>query len=185
MNTEHDPFELASRPPLSPPVDGWPQIAHALRKRQRRRLATVWLSTAAALTLAAGLAWQLPHFVTITPAPIEALPVVTAPVDSSADPEKSVLPEAVTAQDNLEALIELSQQLERNLRLVRAEIDAMPAQSVVYQDEREDLVAQVDDALNLKPDSRELWSQRVNLLLDLEQLYQRELRRDYSNVASL
>ncbi|MNC99181.1 hypothetical protein D3C83_173790 [compost metagenome] len=61
----------------------------------------------------------------------------------------------------------------------------MPAQTVVYQVELEDLVAQVDDALSLKPDSRELWSQRVNLLLDLEQLYQRELRRDDSNLASL
>jgi len=39
--------------------------------------------------------------------------------------------------------------------------------------------------LSMRPDSLELWSQRVNLLLDLSQLYQNQLRRDYQRMASL
>ena len=176
MNEERDPFELSALPPVTPPGDVWPGISHALQQRamqqQRRRRATsAWLGVAAGVTLAVGLAFQLSRS---APSP-QAEPTALA----------ETAPKAVTAQDNLEALIGLSQQLERNVRMVRSEIDAMPAQSVVYQIELEDLVAQVDDALSIHPDSRELWSQRVNLLLDLEQLYQRELRRDDSYMASL
>ena len=180
MNQERDPFELSALPPVTPPGDVWPGISHALQQRaaqqqRRRRVSTTWLGMAAGVTLAIGLAFQLSRS---APDP-QAEPATVAGATPSAAPK------AVTAQDNLEALIGLSQQLERNVRMVRSEIDAMPAQSVVYQIELEDLVAQVDDALSIHPDSRELWSQRVNLLLDLEQLYQRELRRDDSYMASL
>ena len=61
----------------------------------------------------------------------------------------------------------------------------MPTDALVYQIELEDLVAQVDDELSMRPDSLELWSQRVNLLLDLATLYQNQLRRDYHAMASL
>ena len=44
----------------------------------------------------------------------------------------------------------------------------MPAESVIYVTELEDLVARVDHELSITPESVELWSQRVNLLLDLE-----------------
>jgi hypothetical protein len=61
----------------------------------------------------------------------------------------------------------------------------LPTDSLVYQVELEDLIAQVDDELSVRPDSLELWSQRINLLLDLSQLYQNQLRRDYHRLASL
>ena len=52
-------------------------------------------------------------------------------------------------------------------------------------DDAADLVAQVDSELSVAPDSADLWSQRVNLLLDLSQLYENSLRRDYYRMASL
>jgi len=58
-------------------------------------------------------------------------------------------------------------------------------ESLVYQVELEDLIAQVDEELSANPDSAELWSRRVNLMLDLSGLYQNKLRRDYSRMASL
>ena len=180
MNRERDPFELSSLPPVTPPGDGWPEIATVLQKRQRKRLATAWIGAAAVIALAIGIGIRFSRNTPETQTSVQNAANEVQPAE--VNPASR---EAVTAQDNLVALIGLSQQLERNVRLVRAEIDAMPAQSVVYQIELEDLVAQVDDALSLDPDSRELWSQRVNLLLDLEQLYQRELRRHYSSVASL
>ena len=61
----------------------------------------------------------------------------------------------------------------------------MPSSSVIYQVELEDLVAQVDEELSMRPDSMDLWSQRINLMLDLSQLYQNELRREYHRMASL
>ena len=61
----------------------------------------------------------------------------------------------------------------------------MPTSSVIFQIELEDLVAQVDEELSMHPDSMNLWSQRVNLMLDLTQLYQNELRREYHAMASL
>jgi hypothetical protein len=68
---------------------------------------------------------------------------------------------------------------------MRANVGVMPAEMVVYQVELEDLVAQVDGAISLKPDSSELWRQRVNLLMDLNQVYGAGLRREYQQVASL
>jgi hypothetical protein len=61
----------------------------------------------------------------------------------------------------------------------------MPTASVIYQVELEDLIAQVDEELSMRPDSMGLWSQRINLMLDLSQLYQNQLRRDYHRMASL
>ena len=61
----------------------------------------------------------------------------------------------------------------------------MPEQALIYQVELQDLVAQVDEAINQNPQSRELWSQRVNLLLDLNQIYGAQLRREYDQLASL
>jgi len=82
-------------------------------------------------------------------------------------------------------LIALSQQLESNLRKIRSQTGVMPTSSVIYQIELEDLVAQVDEELSMRPDSVDLWSQRINLMLDLSQLYQNKLRRDYHAIASL
>lgn len=87
--------------------------------------------------------------------------------------------------DTIATLVGLSQQLESRLRGLRAEAGMLPADTLMYQVELEDLVVQVDDALSRRPDSRALWSQRVNLLLDLNQLYHQELRREQLPIASL
>jgi len=87
--------------------------------------------------------------------------------------------------NTLDSLIALSQQLESNLQKIRSQAIVMPTSSLIYQIELEDLVAQVDEELSMYPDSVELWSQRINLMLDLSQLYQNELRREYDLIASL
>ena len=173
----HDPFRLAGLPQLEPATDAWPQIEEALRRQKTMPRTWTWLAaSAAALALATGLYWQLPG---AQPVDGLVLPVAgetqgTGATDSTAQ-----------SSNNLEALVSLSQRLERNLRAMRTETGVIPAQSLVYQVELEDLVSQVDEAINLNPDSRELWTQRVNLLLDLNQLQRQQLRREYSQVASL
>jgi hypothetical protein len=166
-----DPFQLSGLPPPQPPGDPWPAIAAARRRRQRRRVGA-W-AAAAAVTLALGLSWQLRQG---GPGSESGPSAVTAVQQAG--------PEALAA-DPLVALVQLSQQLEARLRQLRAQAGAMPSEALIYQVELEDLIAQVDEAINRQPDSRALWSQRVNLLLDLNQLYQRELRREYGLVASL
>jgi hypothetical protein len=89
------------------------------------------------------------------------------------------------AQDSLDAMIALSQQLEGRLRTIRADVGSLPSSAVVYQVELEDLVVQVDEELSRQPDSLPLWNQRVALLLDLERLYANSLRREYHRMASL
>ena len=86
---------------------------------------------------------------------------------------------------SIDSLVNLSQRLERNLRVIRREVDVMSGQALIYQVELEDLVAQLDEAINWQPESKALWAQRVNLLQDLNQLYQQQLRRDVSQIASL
>jgi hypothetical protein len=161
MQKELDPLNLGSLPMVDPPEDNWPQIRQALLRQNRgqrvRRIAGASLAAAAALTLAIGLFIQQP------------------------DPK----PEASMAPTTLDSLITLSQQLEKGVRSYRAEFGGLPTDSLVYQVELEDLIAQVDDELSARPDSTQLWSQRVNLLLDLSQLYENQLRRDYHRMASL
>jgi len=61
----------------------------------------------------------------------------------------------------------------------------MPAKSAIYVAELEDLIAQVDNELSLKPDSIDLWGQRVNLMLDLARIYQQQWQIDYGRMAAL
>ena len=161
MQKKRDPLNLSSLPLVEPPEDNWPQIRQTLLRqnhRQRfRRIAGASLAAAAALTLAIGLFIQQP------------------------DPQA----EAAKAPPALDSLIVLSQQLENGIRSYREEIGGLPTDALVYQVELEDLIAQVDDELSIRPDSTRLWSQRVNLLLDLSQLYENQLRRDYHRMASL
>jgi len=160
MQKERDPLNLSSLPSVAPPDDGWPHIRAALEKRQRRQRWTRYsgsvLGLAAALMLAVGLFIQQP-----------------------------VTEDAVAPPQALESLISLSQQLESRIRTYRSEVGDLPTEALVYQVELEDLVAQVDEALSMNPDSTELWSQRINLMLDLSKLYQNQLRRDYSRMASI
>ncbi|MFC1688113.1 hypothetical protein ACFL0N_04420 [Pseudomonadota bacterium] len=159
MQKERDPLNLSSLPLAAPPADNWPEIKRALLRQSRRqrflRLAGGSLAAAAAVTLAIGLFVQQP-----LPQPAEVRP---AP----------------------DSLITLSQQLESSIRSYREEVGGMPTDSLIYQVEIEDLIAQVDEELSVSPDSTQLWSQRVNLLLDLSQLYENQLRRDYDRMASL
>ena len=96
-------------------------------------------------------------------------------------------PELVMDADaeTLGSLIAMSQTLEGRLRQLRDNTGAMPANSAVYIAELEDLVAQVDGQLNFAPDSVDLWGQRVNLLMDLELIYQHQFEREYGRMASL
>ena len=176
-----DPFRLAALAPPVPATDAWPHIEAALPRRRRIRHGTTGLASAAAICLAIGLYWQLPRLQPggelTQPLAAQAAATGTVAVNAAAD--------GATAADNLAALVSLAQQLERNLRALRAGTGEMPAQFLVYQVELEDLVSQVDEAINLQPESRELWSQRVNLLLDLNQLQRQQLRREYGEIASL
>ncbi len=169
MQKERDPLNLGSLPLVAPPSDDWPLIRSALVKHQRRRRITRYsgglLAMAAMLMLAVGLFVHQP-----------ALVPPSAPENTTA---------ATAAPQTLESLITLSQQLETRVRSFREDVGGMPTDSLVYQVELEDLIAQVDDELSMRPESLELWSQRINLLLDLSQLYQNQLRRDYQRMASL
>lgn len=160
MQKERDPLNLGSLPAVAPPSDGWPFIRAELEQQQRRhrwaRYSGSALAVAAALMLAVGLFLH-----------------------------QSVLEDPVAAPLALDSLITLSQQLETRVRGYRTDFGGLPTESLVYQVELEDLIAQVDEELSMSPDSTELWSQRVNLMLDLSGIYQNQLRRDYSRMASL
>ena len=174
-----DPFELSRLPLAVPSRDAWPAIAAAVQRRRRGR-AGIW-AAAAAVTLALGLAWH-------TRAPVPAAGAGSSQGMSSFDTAgvaRPAVPGAATASSTLASLEALSRQLEQRVRYLRSEAGALPAETLVYQVELEDLVAQVDDALSRQPGSPELWSQRVNLLLDLDQLYRQSLRREQAQMASL
>ena len=180
MQPEKDPLNLGSLPLVSPPTDDWPVIEAALRKQNsRKRIVAVAGSTlaiAATIILAVGVFVYRPFS---TPAGTSSpQQLQTAQLEN---PASSDGPQTNT----LNSLIALSQQLESNLRKIRSRVGVMPTSSVIFQIELEDLVAQVDEELSMHPDSMNLWSQRVNLMLDLTQLYQNELRREYHAMASL
>jgi len=172
QTANRDPFGLKRLPEPEPPGDAWPHIAAALERNQKNRRTKYRLAAAAVVILALGVFWQLPK------APIAMGTQTPAVAEISPTP-------ATAGENSLESLISLSQKLELSLRARRAELGVVPAQALIYQVELEDLVSEIDEAINQEPQSRELWSQRVNLLLDLNQLYERQLRRDYRQIASL
>jgi len=188
---QEDPLNLQSLPLISPPADGWPAVEAALRRDARRR--ALWryaggaLAAAATVTLALGLYLRGPvdgdtgfgDELVAGPADAETADPDTAP------PATDDAGAALAAPATLDSLIALSQQLEARLRAVRAEGGSLLASAVVYQVELEDLVIQVDEELSRHPESLALWHQRVNLLMDLEQLYENRLRREYQRMASL
>lgn len=179
MQKHEDPLGLQRLPLVAPPRDGWPEVEAALRTDRARRRAvryTGWsLAAAASLALAFGLMLQKP-----APGPAGLNPDASPALAQRAE---QAGPQA--AAGTLDAMIGLSQQLEKRLRSVRAGVGDLPAGSVVYQVELEDLVAQVDEQLSSSPDSLNLWGQRVNLLMDLQNLYENRLRREYRQMASL
>jgi hypothetical protein len=183
--TAHDQWEQNSSDPLGlreldaiePGYDGWDQIESALLENQAGkrslRRAGSWLAVAAGLVLVVSMTL----FNTENSTPISP---------SSSGPATSVVNSAsVPVQDNINALIGLSQNMEEQVAKLRQETSSMPAESAIYVAELEDLIAQVDNGLSLAPDSIDLWGQRVNLLLDLAQIYQQQWQKDYGRIASV
>jgi len=180
MQQEIDPLNLGSLPLVSPPADDWPMIEAVLRKQNsRRRIVALLggaLAIAATVILVVGVFLYRPYSIPAGTSVSQQL--TTTQVENTVSSDG---PQTKT----LDSLIALSQQLESNLRKMRTQAGVMPTSSVIYQIELEDLVAQVDEELSMRPDSMILWSQRINLMLDLSQLYQNELRREYDRMASL
>jgi len=172
-----DPLDLRSLPQALPQADGWPVIEQALLRNagRRRRLQAGGglLAVAASAVLAFSLLVGGP-----ASGPTPAVP--------AAPPQAALEPEPLPLQEPpLEALIAMSRQLEDRIRLYRRETGDLPSGELVYQVELQDLIVQVDEGLSVNPDSTDLWSQRVSLLLDVTRLYENSLRRDYYRMASL
>ena len=174
ITIHQDPLGLRDLPLLKPDTDGWTPIRQALEERQaqqrKQRSAITWLAVAASMVLAV--------IVTTRQSGIEQ--PLTEPV---ATQNKDMA--SMDSMDKVDSLISLSQTLESQLRSIREETGSIPANSAVYIAELEDLVAQVDSELSYSPDSINLWGQRVNLLLDLAQIYQHHWETEYGQMASL
>jgi hypothetical protein len=177
-NERRDPLNLGELPEVQTDFDGWPEIESALRQenRKRRARAIAGGSLAAAATVVLALAFMLRIPAT------SPLPDATENAVTTLGQEAEPVP---LREPAVESLIAMSQQLENRIRAYRARVGDLPSDALVFQVELQDLVAQVDSKLSVAPDSAELWSQRVNLLLDLSQLYENSLRRDYYRMASL
>jgi hypothetical protein len=176
---ETDPLGLGNLPMMTPGEDGWPAIEAALmadrQSRQRRHRAAGWLAAAASLVLVIGIAMRLPGPPQSGPLPVTEHDSATQVAAATSTPD----------EDPVAELIVMSQTLEKQLRSLRDGTGSVPAESAVYVAELEDLVAQVDTELSFSPRSVNLWGQRVNLLLDLAQIYQHQWERDYGRVAAL
>lgn len=172
-----DPLGLRNLDAIEPGYDGWAQIETALREQQAGkrgwRRSGAWLAIAASLLLVFGI--SLFNTRNGTPPGQSSEGLATTGAESASLPVK----------DDIDALIGLSQSMEEQVAKLREETGSMPAESANYIAELEDLIAQVDTGLSMNPDSIDLWGQRVNLLLDLAQVYQQQWQIDYSRIASL
>ncbi len=182
-STHQDPLGLSELPLIDPPNDGWAGVQAALledRRSQRRRRVLGGLAVAASFVAVASIVLlRAPAGPAGVEGPVTGVQI--AETTEAADP--STLPEAPTT--TVAELVTMSQLLEQRLRTLRDDTAAMPAESVIYVTELEDLVARVDNELSVSPESIELWSQRVNLLLDLEALFQHQFESEYGRMASL
>jgi hypothetical protein len=172
-----DPLGLRDLEAIEPGYDGWAQIESALQTHQDKKRnwqrAGSWLAVAASLVLV----------ISITLRNTENDIPTSPPSTGLATPATNFA--SVPIQDNVNALIGLSQSMELQVKRLREETSSMPAESAIYVAELEDLIAQVDNELSLTPDSIDLWGQRVNLMLDLAQIYQQQWQIDYGRMASL
>ena len=172
-----DPLGLRELGDIEPGYDGWGEIesaltAHHARRRTWRRAAGA-MAVAASLVLVVSITLMRPDGV--TPSQDTAPGAATLATNDA----------SVTVQDDIDALITLSQTMEQQLKNMRQQTSSMPAAAAIYVAEIEDLIAQVDGELNLSPGSVHLWGQRVNLMLDLAEIYQQQWERDYGRMASL
>jgi hypothetical protein len=172
-----DPLGLSDLGAIEPGYDGWAQIESALRTHQAGRRnwqrASAWLAVAASLVL----------LVSVVLINTGNNPPASQPLSESATLAANSA--SIPVQDNIHALIGLSQSMEEQVAELRRETSSMPAESAIYVAELEDLIAQVDNGLSLTPDSIDLWGQRVNLMLDLAQIYQQQWQIDYGRMAAL
>ena len=171
--TSTDPLGLSDLELIEPGYDGWSNIESALQtgsnsKRNWQR-AGGWLAMAASLVLVVSITMRNTEITPITPDVATSGPEIAS----------------VSVQDNIGALIGLSQTMEEQVKHLRQETVSMPAESAIYIAELEDLIAQVDNELSFTPDQVDLWGQRVNLLLDLAQIYQQQRQVDYGSMAAL
>lgn len=172
-----DPLGLSDLEAIEPGYDGWARIESSLRSQIRVQRS--WRRTGSWLAVAAGLVL----IVSISIRNNED----SATFESSLASNTNAGASDSTARDidNIAALISLSQEMEDQVKQLREETSSMPAESVIYVAELEDLIAQVDNELSFTPDSIDLWGQRVNLLLDLAQIYQQQWQIDYGRMAAL
>lgn len=162
----------------------WAVVSAVLEKRHsRRRYARLGAFAAAASVVLVIALLALPRPDVGPAPPLETTTAETAaPAGATPVQGSESTPADMPTTDELMAM---SQDMEQQLRFMRAQVGAMPSSTLVYQVELQDLIGQVDDALSLSPGSRELWGQRLGLQLDLMKLYRNELRRDYLRLASL
>jgi hypothetical protein len=169
-----DPIGLRDLPLLEPDTDGWPAIRDALEQKQapmsRWKAPTSWLAIAASLV-----------FVVLI---INRQTPMELPDASPAATQTSELASNDSMED-VNSLISLSQSLESQLKTLRDGSGSIPGSSALYIAELQDLVAQVDGELSQSPGSISLWGQRINLLLDLAQIYQHHWESEYGQMASL
>lgn len=172
-----DPLGLSNLDSVEPGYDGWSQIESALREHQSNqrswRKTSAWLAVAASLVLLISVAWINDQ---------SSLPTAGPTTGLATSSENSA---SVQMEDSIYALIGLSQSMEEQVAQLRQETSSMPAESAIYVAELEDLIAQLDNELSMTPDSIDLWGQRVNLMLDLAQIYQQQWEIDYGRMASL
>lgn len=177
-----DPLGLQGLADIQPDFDGWSDIETALKaqqaKRKRWRAGFATLALAASLVLVIGLSVKS---LQTQPTAEMNLPTLAT---TSGDPASVSVKEA-SASGEIEALIGLSSKMQSQVSQMRDDTVSMPAESALYVAELEDLIAQVDNELSYSPDSIDLWGQRVNLLLDLAQVYQQQWHIDYGRMASL
>ncbi len=171
-----DPLGLADLPHINPDHDDWSAIRAAIeadtadRHGDQPTQRPGWrrfggLAAAASLVLAVVLSLGQQD----APGPT-ASPLATPTVAVNGD---------------VDELIAMSQVLETRLRRLRADTGALPARSVLWVSELEDMIARVDGELSMAPESVDLWGQRVNLLLDVESIYVHQFEREYGRMASL
>jgi len=175
--SESDPLGLSDLDAIEPGYDDWAQIESALlaHKTSKRN----WQKSGAWLAVAASLVLVISVVLFNTENHTAGNPSSPALATSEA------IPASVEVKDNINALIGMSQSMEEQVMRLRQETGSMPAESAIYLAELEDLIAQVDNELSLTPDSIDLWGQRVNLMLDLAQIYQHQLEIYYGRMASL
>jgi len=181
-----DPLNLGSLVQPAPDPGSvekdWAVVSSALSNARKRRRQAWMGGLAAAASIALVIA------VLGLPGSRLAAPASSDPMTAGA-PEPFTEPaaqaESATAGPGLEELMTMSQDIEGQLRFLRERVGSMSSEMVVYQVELQDLIGQIDDGLSLNPNSRQLWSQRLELQVDLMKIYREQLRRDHARLASL